>query len=80
MASQEGELIGEEDGKYLIEWKDSFIPKGYASVAMVKTWEENNAKILAGGGKGESTKLKQPATIKGRVEKRGTGRGGQGQQ
>ena len=77
----EGRIIGEEADAYLVAWESSFIPKEYAGEAMIRVWEEQKAKILAGGGKkGRGTGLKQPATIKGRVGKREAGKGGQGRQ
>ena len=75
----EGKIIGEEADGYLVAWESSFIPKKYAGEAMIRTWEEMKAKILAGGGKkGRGTGLKQPATIKCRVERRGIGKMGRG--
>jgi len=66
-----GKIIGEEADKYFVAWESSFIPKEYAGEAMICAWEEKKPKILAGGGKKRRvTGLKQPATIKGRVEKR----------
>ena len=68
----EGKIIGEEADGYLVVWESSFIPKECAGEAMIRAWEENKAKIMAGGGKrGRGTGLKQPSTIRGRVEKRG---------
>ncbi|KAH7012578.1 uncharacterized protein B0I36DRAFT_399230 [Microdochium trichocladiopsis] len=76
----EGKIIGEEADGYLVAWKSSFIPKEFAGEAMIRAWEEQKAKILAGGGERKGTGLKQPATIKGRVEKRGAGKRGRGRQ
>jgi hypothetical protein len=73
----EGKIIGEEVDRYLVAWESSFIPKDYAGEAMIRAWEGKKAKILAGGGKRRrGTGSKQPATIKGRVEKPRAGKRG----
>jgi hypothetical protein len=63
----EGKIIGEKVDGYVVAWKSSVIPKKYAGEAMVRAWERKKAKGKRRGGTGS----KQPATIKGRVEKSG---------
>jgi hypothetical protein len=63
----EGKIIEEKVDGYLVSWKRSFIPKEYAGEAMVRAWERNKTKGKRRRGAGS----KQPATIKGRVEKSG---------
>ncbi|KAH8744607.1 hypothetical protein F5883DRAFT_722187 [Diaporthe sp. PMI_573] len=71
----EGKIIREYVDGYLVAWKSSFIPKEYAGEAMIRAWEGKKANIPAGGGKTRrGTGSKQPATIKGRVEKSGAGK------
>ncbi len=68
----EGKIIGEEADVYLVAWENSFIPKGYAGAAMIQTWEAKKAKIPAGERK-RGVGIESKGTIKGRVEKKGTG-------
>jgi hypothetical protein len=66
----EGKIIGEEAGTYFVAWENRFVPKEYASAAMIQTWEAKKAKILAGKWKrGVGNESNQRGPVKGRVEK-----------
>lgn len=60
----EGEIIGEEGGKYIVAWKPTLIPPENASEAMIEAWEAKKARMMVGGGKTKSGSASRRRRVK----------------
>ncbi|KAK3943419.1 hypothetical protein QBC46DRAFT_40208 [Diplogelasinospora grovesii] len=73
----EGQIIGEETGKYMVAWEPTLIPQDYASKAMINAWEAKKARMMAqdGGTNNSSGRKRRRAAKDSEVAKPGAKRG-----